>query len=125
MSMDYETERLKQEVRYLRNCIAEAYNAIATLPGTSLENWLVTSPICRAIRPYRESFDEEFEPKTVAKKRRKVSSYLTAEILPGEQTGERRRLRVDELPSLPDDSPNVGKQATKVMNSLGIEVYID
>jgi hypothetical protein len=125
MSMQPDIERLQREIRYLRNCIQEAFNALPTLPGTSLDNWCVSSPICRAIRPYKEIYDEEFEPKVVSKKRKKVSQYLTAEILPGEQTGERKRLRVDELPPLPEEAPKVGKQATKVMNSLGIEIHID
>jgi hypothetical protein len=32
---------------------------------------------------------------------------------------------VDELPPLPEEAPKVGKQAKKVMNSLGIEIHID
>lgn len=121
MPMDYELERLKREVAYLRNCVSEAYNALGTLPGTSLDNWCVSSPICRAIRPYRESFDEEFEPKVVARKRRKVSKYLMQEIQPGEISGAVKRTPACEIP---DDveTPEVGKAALGVMNSLGFDV---
>ena len=121
VSMDYELERLKREVAYLRNCVSEAYNALGTLPGTSLDNWCVSSPICRAIRPYRESFDEEFEPKVVARKRRKVSQYLTQEIVPGEISGEVRRVPACEIPDVVE-TPKVGKAALGVMNTMGFDV---
>lgn len=75
-----DVERLKAEIRYLRNCLLEAYNAIPTMPCTSLESWHVTSPIMRGIRQYDSSFDQEFEPKTVARKRKRVSKHISASV---------------------------------------------
>lgn len=75
-----DVERLKAEIRYLRNCLLEAYNAIPTMPCTSLESWHVTSPIMRGIRQYDSSFDQEFEPKTVARKRKRVSQHISRPI---------------------------------------------
>jgi hypothetical protein len=80
--MQPDIERLQREIRYLRNCFQEAFNALPTLPGTSLDNWCVSSPICRAIRPYREIYDEEFEPKAVVRKRKKVSQCTTLQANP-------------------------------------------
>ena len=75
-----DVERMKAEIRYLRNCLLEAYNAIPTMPCTSLESWYVVSPIMRGIREYDSSFDQEFEPKTVARKRKRVSKHICREI---------------------------------------------
>lgn len=116
--VDYELERLKREVAYLRNCVSEAYNALGTLPGTSLDNWCVSSPICRAIRPYRESFDEEFEPSKVAKKRRKVSACLSVSA---EDRPAFMDTYVDDKPVAPQPFA-MPKKAESTARSLGFDL---
>lgn len=73
-------ERLKAEIRYLRNCLLEAHNALPSLPCTSLESWFVVDPLMRAMRSYDSSFDKEFEPAVVSKKRRRVSHHLSRPV---------------------------------------------
>ena len=82
-----DVRRLKAEIRYLRNCLLEAYNAIPTLPCNSQDSWKVVSPIMRAIREYHTSYDVEFIQSTVNEKRKAVSAHLTRPITASELGG--------------------------------------
>ena len=112
-------DRLKAEIRYLRNCLLEAYNAIPTLPCTSLASYSVVSPIMRGIRDYHTSYDEEFEPSKVAKKRRKVSACLS--LSAEERPDFMMTVKVNDVPvdPLPFAIPNKAKSTAR---SLGFDL---
>ena len=113
-----DTERLKAEIRYLRNCLLEAYNALPTLPCTSLDSYSVASPIMRGIRQYCSTYDEEFEPKKVAKKRRRVSASLSVSA---EDRPAFLNTYVDEKPVAPQPFA-MPKQAESTARSLGFDL---
>lgn len=112
-------DRLKAEVRYLRNCLLEAYGALPTLPCTSLDSYSVVSPIMRGIREYHTSFDEEFEPKKVARKRRKVSASLS--VSAEDRPEFMATVEVDNAPVAPQPF-SVPKQAESTARSLGFDL---
>lgn len=96
-----DVERLRAEIRYLRNCLLEAYNAVPTMPCTSMESWHVVSPIMRAIREYQSSFDEEFDHKTVARKRKRVSKHICRDITKEELvSGRPSAMPIEEEPEI-------------------------
>jgi hypothetical protein len=105
-----DVERLKAEIRYLRNCLLESYNALPTLPCTSLESWSVVSPIMRGIRVYDTSFDEEFTEQKVAKRRRKVSAVLSIDAA---NRPAAMRIEMAEKPSEPMRVDSKVKSAAK------------
>jgi len=84
-----DVERLKSEIRYLRACLEEAYNALPTLPCNSQESWHVVSPIMRAMREYHTSFDAEFLPSNISKKQKRVSRHLTRNVTESEIVNHR------------------------------------
>jgi hypothetical protein len=97
-----DVDRLKAEIRYLRNCLLEAYGALPTLPCTSQESWHVASPITRGIREYHTAFDSEFDPSVVARKRRRVSAHLSRSVTPEEIiAGRPNAMPVGESSDLP------------------------
>lgn len=97
-----DVERLKAEIRYLRNCLLEAYNAMPTLPCPIMDAWHVASPISRGIRDYQSSFDAEFDPVVVAKKRKRVSAHLSRSVTPEEIiSGRPSPMPVQESDPLP------------------------
>ena len=112
-------DRLKAEIRYLRNCLLEAYNALPTLPCTSLDSYSVVSPIMRGIREYCTSYDEEFEPKKVERKRRKVSSCLS--VSAEDRPARMASVKVDNVPVAPKPF-SVPKSAQSTARSLGFDI---
>lgn len=82
-----DVRRLKAEIRYLRNCLLEAYNAIPTLPCNSQDSYRVVSPIMRGIREYHTSYDVEFLASTVKEKRAAVLKHITRPITESELKG--------------------------------------
>jgi hypothetical protein len=111
-------DRLKAEIRYLRNCLLEAYNALPTLPCTGLDSYSVVSPIMRGIRDYHTSYDAEFEPSKVAKKRRKVSDCLSVSA---EDRPAFLDTYVDDKPVAPQPFA-MPKQAESTARSLGFDL---
>jgi len=113
-----DTDRLKAEIRYLRNCLLEAYNALPTLPCTGLDSYSVVSPIMRGIRDYHTSYDAEFEPSKVAKKRRKVSACMSVSA---EDRPAFLDTYVDDKPVAPQPFA-MPKQAESTARSLGFDL---
>jgi hypothetical protein len=113
-----DTDRLKAEIRYLRNCLLEAYNALPTLPCTSLDSYSVASPIMRGIRDYHTSYDAEFEPSKVAKKRRRVSACLSVSA---EDRPDFLDTYVDDKPVAPQPFA-MPKKAESTARSLGFDL---
>ena len=112
-----DVERLKREIKYLRNCLLEAYNALPSLPCTSLESWYVVEPIMRAIRSYETSFDAEFEPVTVKRKRKRVSNHISRPVEAEEIVTGRPSAMTDVVVKV---DQNLQPKYSSVAKSLGM-----
>ena len=112
-----DVERLRREVQYLRNCLLEAYNALPSLPCTSLESWFVVDPIMRGMRSYETSFDVEFEPVVVKRKRKRVSMHLSRPVEAGEIVAGRPSPMTDVEVKI---DKNLQPKYSSVAKSLGM-----